>query len=130
MHRRLLLLTVLAVTGAAGCSKLAPNTAIKAAVRKHLHQNPHLMLNSFTTRFERISRKGDAAEALVRYQSKNLPRLTVEVRYGLQKINGQWQVTSSSSVNGQLNSPANPHEGAGTASPPETDGAPGPIASH
>src|SRR5579875_1366354 len=133
MRKILVSLVILFVIGIGSCSKLNPKAAVKEAIEKHLHENSHLMLNSFTTHFEKIDVNGDSAEALVRYQSKNLPKLAVLVRYGLKKIDGKWQVVSSSSAGGQMTNPANPHEGigaeTGTGTIPSST-PPGPIASH
>jgi hypothetical protein len=137
MRRILVCLAILSVIGLGSCSKMGSKEAVKEAIQKHLHENSHLMLNSFTTQFEKIDVTGDTAEALVRYQSKKLPQLAVLVRYGLKKVDGKWQVISSSSAGGQMTNPANPHEGMGTETETETgtgaapSGAPpGPIASH
>ena len=133
--RFIVCLVILSVIGMAGCGQRDSKAAVQEAVKKHLERNAHLMLNSFTTQFETVTVKGDTADALVKYQSKNVPKLAVHVRYGLKKINGTWQVVSSSSAGGQMTNPANPHEGVGTldsgagAQPPPKS-APGPIASH
>lgn len=132
MCRLWVLAAALSVVGVAGCQKVNSNTAIREAIENHLHQNGHLMLNNFTTHFEKIAQNGDTAQVLVKYQSKKLPNAAVQVSYGLKKISGQWQVVSSSSVGGQMTNPGNPHEtldqdtSPGAAGP----GAPGPIASH
>lgn len=135
MRRFIVCLAIISVTGLAGCGKRDSKAAVQEAVQKHLERNAHLMLNSFTTQFEKVTIHGDTADALVKYQSKNLPKLAVHVRYGLKKMNGTWQVISSSSAGGQMTNPANPHEGAGTldsgaAAQPPPQSAPGPIASH
>jgi len=132
MRRFLVFCTALAVIGVVSCHRTNSKAAIQAAIEDHLHHNSHLMLNSFTTHFENITQNGDTARALVKYQSKNLPNVAVEVSYGLKKINGRWQVVSSSSAGGQMTNPGNPHESLDQESSPgsATPGAPGPIASH
>ncbi|MGH9359333.1 MAG: hypothetical protein ACRD1O_09210 [Terriglobia bacterium] len=132
MHRLWVLVAVLSVIGVVSCHSADSKAAIQSAVEEHLHHNSHLMLNSFTTQFQKITRSGDTARALVKYQSKNLPNVAVEVSYGLKRINGQWQVISSSSSSGQMTNPGNPHQNLDqeTTPPSSGSGAPGPIASH
>ena len=119
------------VTAVFGCHRTDSKAAVEAAVQKHLDQNSHLMLNSFSTHFETVRVKGDLAQALVKYSSKNVPSLAVEVNYGLKKINGEWQVVTSSSAGGQTANPANPHAGLSMdqTSPPGSR-TPAPVASH
>lgn len=132
MRRAFVLLILIGLAGFVACHRMNSKEAIEQAVEKHLHENSHLMLNSFTTHFQKVTLKGDTAEALVEYQSKNLPRLTVAVRYVLRRVGGEWQVISSSSAGGQAMSPANPHGGAGmesdTGAPPQS--VPAPVPSH
>ncbi len=132
MRRPYVLLILIGLAGFVACHKVASKEAVKQAVEKHLHENPHLMLNSFTTHFEKITLKGNTAQALVEYQSKNLPRLAVSVLYELRKVGGEWQVVSSSSAGGQQANPANPHEGAGMGSDtgPTSPSVPVPVPSH
>ncbi|HTV55838.1 MAG TPA: hypothetical protein VMI06_13120, partial [Terriglobia bacterium] len=92
MRRFCLCIAILSVAGFASCSRTNANMAVEDAIQKHLHENAHLMLNSFTTQFEDVTVKGDTANALVKYQSKDLPRLAVHVRYVLKREQGQWQV--------------------------------------
>ncbi len=132
MRRFLVFFAAIVVMGVASCHRMDSKAAIQTAIEDHLHHNSHLMLNTFTTHFENVTQNGDTAQALVKYQSKNLPNVAVEVSYGLKKINGQWQVVSSSSGGGQMTSPGNPHEKLDQESSPgaAAPGAPGPIASH
>ena len=130
MRKFLLCLAIVSVAALMGCRKTNPSAAVEAAVQSHLKQNSHLMLNSFSTHFEKINVNGDTAEALVKYQSKNVPNLAVRVSYGLKKINGQWQVISSSSAGGQTTNPANPHAGTALDQTPPPHDLPGPVPSH
>jgi len=132
MRRFWVFFVVLAVIGAASCHKVDSNAAIQAAVENHLRRNSHLMLNSFTTHFEKVSQNGDTAQAMVKYQSKNLPKVAVEESYGLKKIDGQWQVVSSSSASGQMTNPGNPHQSLDQESSPgaAAPGVPSAVASH
>lgn len=119
------------VVAIAGCRRTDSKAAVEAAVQKHLDQNSHLMLNSFTTHFETVTVKGDTAQALVKYSSKNVPNVAVEVDYGLKKINGEWQVVASSSAGGQTANPANPHAGLSLdQAPPPGGQTPAPMPSH
>ncbi len=122
-------LVLLAVLAATECGHVDSKTAVKAAIKKHLNQNQHLILNSFSTHFEAVSIHGDTAQALVKYQSNKLPNVAVEVRYGLKKSGGEWQVVSSSSANGQLSSPSNPHQTLDQENLPPPSSL-GPVASH
>ena len=130
MRNLFLCLAIVSAAWLAGCHKTTPRAEIEAAIQNHLKQNSHLMLNSFSTQFEKITINGDAADALVEYQSKNVPNLAVKVRYGLKKINGQWQVISSSSAGGQMANPANPHAGATLDQAPPPQGPLSPVPSH
>lgn len=137
MRRLLAGVAVVLILGAAACSRTDSKGSVEAAVQKHLNRNPHLLPDSFTTRFERVTLNGDAANTLVKFQSKSNPKLAVEVLYGLKKISGQWQVVSSSSVSGQVSNPANPHADVNLdqmpppqAGAPAQGGQPAPVPSH
>ncbi|MGH9401321.1 MAG: hypothetical protein ACRD2P_04345 [Terriglobia bacterium] len=130
MRKLLAWVAIASVIGVFGCRKADSKAAIEAAVQKHLNQNAHLMLNSFTTHFETVTVKGDTAQALVKYESKKVPNLAVRVSYGLKKVSGAWQVVSSSSAGGQMANPANPHQGAMDQTPPPQGQPPAPVPSH
>lgn len=130
MRKFLVCGVVLSLMGIAGCRRTNQNAAVEAAIQEHLKHNAHLMLNSFTTHFVRVSVSGDMAQALVKYDSKNVPNLSVQVDYGMKKINGKWRVVSSSSTGGQMTNPSNPHAGATLDQTPPPQGSPGPVASH
>ncbi|HEV2499264.1 MAG TPA: hypothetical protein VGY31_06770 [Terriglobia bacterium] len=131
MRRLLACVAIVSVIGAFGCRKTDSKAAVEAAVQNHLNHNSHLMLNSFTTHFETVTVKGDTAQALVKYESKNVPNLAVQVSYGLKKVNGGWQVVSSSSAGGQMTNPANPHQGVTLdQTPPPGSQPPAPVPSH
>ncbi|HEV2416393.1 MAG TPA: hypothetical protein VGX94_01170 [Terriglobia bacterium] len=131
MRRLLACVAIISVVGVFGCRKTDSKAAVEAAVQEHLDHNSHLMLNSFTTHFEAVTVKGDTAQALVKYESKNVPNLAVQVSYGLKKVNGGWQVVSSSSAGGQMTNPANPHQGVTLdQTPPPGNQPPTPVPSH
>lgn len=129
MQRLYPYLVILSVAVFASCARTNSKAAVEAAVQNHLHENAHLMLNSFTTQFESVAVKGDTANALVKYQSKQVPRLAVHVQYNLKLDHGRWQVISSSTDALDRTNPANPHAGALDQMPPPQS-MPGPIASH
>lgn len=134
MRKARISFVILCLAALAGCHPAnagGNQEAIKAAVQRHLNENQHLMLNSFTTHFEKITVKGSTADALVRYQSKNMPKLAVKVNYTLKKSANGWQVVSSSSAGGQMQNPANPHQSAGAnPSTGESPYPPAPVPSH
>jgi predicted porin len=130
MRKLLACAALVSLAALAGCRKANPNTEIEAAIQKHLNQNSHLMLSSFTTHFETVTVHGDTAQALVKYESKNIPNLAVEVSYGLKQAGGQWQVVSSSSAGGQTTNPANPHASTTLDQAPPPQAPPGPMPSH
>ncbi|MGH9404574.1 MAG: hypothetical protein ACRD3D_01920 [Terriglobia bacterium] len=124
MRKLALSLAILSLAGFVACKHDDPKTRVEAAIQAHLMQNAHLTPDSFTTHFERVSINGATAEAVVKYESRKVPNLAVQVSYGLKKINGQWQVVTSSSAGGQMTSPANPHRA------PSLDQTPAPVPSH
>ncbi|MGH9352245.1 MAG: hypothetical protein ACRD2G_08810 [Terriglobia bacterium] len=131
MRKLLACVAIASVIGVFGCRKADSKAAVEAAVQKHLDRNSHLMLNSFTTHFEAVTVKGDTAQALVKYESKNVPNLAVQVSYGLKKVSGEWQVVSSSSAGGQMTNPANPHQGVTLdQAPAPQEQPPAPVPSH
>jgi hypothetical protein len=130
MRRFCVCIAILSVAGFASCARTNSKLAVEAAIQKHLHANAHLMLNSFTTRFENVTVTGDTANAVVKYQSKDLPRLAVHVRYTLKLDHGQWQVMASSTDAFDRSNPANPHAGTTLDQTPPPQNMPGPIASH
>jgi hypothetical protein len=123
-------LAAVLVVSAAGCARRDPRGAVEAAIEKHLHENPHLMLNSFTTQFQNVAINGDTANAVVKYQSKSMPKLAVHVRYTLKMDHGQWQVVSSSTDAFGRANPANPHASTTLDQAPMPQSVPGPVASH
>jgi hypothetical protein len=128
--RRLIVIIVLSVAGFASCARTNAKLAVENAIQKHLHENAHLMLNSFTTQFQDVTVKGNTADALVKYQSTELPRLAVNVRYVLKREQGQWQVITSSTDAFNRTNPANPHAGARLDQMPSPQNIPAPVASH
>jgi hypothetical protein len=94
-------LAAFVLTDACGTFGTHSRKAVEQAIQEHLNQNTHLVASSFDTRIESVTFKGDAAQALVRFQSKQSAALFVEVRYDLRLENGRWQVVSSTPMSGQ-----------------------------
>jgi hypothetical protein len=130
MRRLFLYFAILGVVAFANCANTRSTNAVETAIQKHLHENTNVMLNTFTTKFENVSINGDTANALVKYQSKALPRLAVHVRYVLRLESGAWQVISSSTDAFNRSDPANPHGGTTLDQMPPPQSMPGPVASH
>lgn len=74
---------------------------MEQAINDHLTQNPNLKSGSFQTKIESVNFKGENADAVVRFESTQSSALFVEVRYGLQRENGKWEVVSSTPMSGQ-----------------------------
>jgi hypothetical protein len=131
---------VLAMTTAASCSRgTNSKRAVERAIEAHLERNSGLALNAFTTEISEVKFEGDNAEAVVKFQSKQAPPMSVQVRYTLRKEGDHWVVQSSSAMGGNphgggmpqsQDQGAHPHEGLGlpTARPPSTE--PQPMPSH
>lgn len=116
-------LLVALLNGACGKWGTHSTGAVQRAIEDHLKQNSHLVANSFNTKIENVDFKGDSAEALVKFESRESSNIFVEVRYGLRLENGQWQVVSSTPMSGQATdshggSENGPPAGAQPAEPP------------
>ena len=96
-----IILAALLLTSA--CSRFNGHSkaAVEKAINDHLTQNSSLKSGSFQTKIESVSFKGDNADAVVRFESRQSSALFVEVRYGLHRENGTWQVVSSTPMSGQ-----------------------------
>ncbi|MGH9447384.1 MAG: hypothetical protein ACRD3O_16860 [Terriglobia bacterium] len=130
MRKLGIIFIVLCAGAVASCSRMHSKSAVEAAIEDRLHANPHLMSDSFSTHFEKVGVNGNTAVALVRYQSKAMPKLAVDVHYTLKLKQGHWQVVSRSTDAGVRASPANPHAGARLDQMPPPQSTPAPIASH
>jgi len=99
----------------AACSmsgSLKSKRAVQGAIETHLKGNTHLSMQNFNTQVEQVTFKGDTAEALAKFVSKESPQSTVEVRYHLKLDGLHWKVVSSEPVGGQG---MGAHAGAGTS---------------
>lgn len=103
LSQSILMAVVAAAVLACACSKwgMHSKAAVERAVQDHLKQNPHLKSDSFETKVESVDFKGDTADAVVRFQSRQSADLFVDVRYGLRLEGGRWQVFSSVPMSGQ-----------------------------
>lgn len=100
---RKLIACVAGVLLAVACGRwgVHSESAVERAIQAHLQQNPHLLRDRFTTQVESVSFQGDAAEALVKFQSKDSSGFSVEVKYGLRLQKDHWDVVSSTLLSGQ-----------------------------
>jgi hypothetical protein len=124
------------VTVAACTREIKSTSAVEKAIRAHLERDSNLALNAFTTEISNVKFEGDNAEAVVKFKSKQVPDMSVQVRYTLRKEGDHW-VVQSSSVNphgGGMSMPggqgANPHEGLSTPTTPPPSSQPQPTPSH
>ena|SRR5271166_72208 len=106
MRKALACAIVLAMATAASCGRgINSKEAVERAIEAHLERNSGLALNAFTTEISNVKFEGDNAAAVVKFESKQAPHMTVQVRYTLRKEGDQWVVQSSSGMGG------NPHGG-------------------
>ena len=129
---------VLAMATVASCSRgINSKSAVERAIEAHLERNSNLALNAFTTEISDVKFKGDNAEAVVKFQSKEAPHMSVQVQYMLRKEGDHWVVQSSSGMGGtphgggmpqSQGQGANPHEDLGvpTTRPPSSEPQPRP----
>ncbi len=73
----------------------AEEQAVRAAINDHLSHQRGLALNNMKTQFKSVTIQGDTAHAEVRFQSIAKPDLAVGMNYTLKRVNGKWQVESS-----------------------------------
>jgi hypothetical protein len=106
MRKALACAIVLAMATAASCNRgINSKDAVERAIQAHLERNSGLALNAFTTEISNVKFEGDNAEAVVKFESKQAPHMSVQVRYTLRKEGDKWVVQSSSDMGG------NPHGG-------------------
>lgn len=111
-----------------------PNTkqAVQQAIDAHLQENSSINRSNFSTEIEKVDFKGDTAQALVKFQSKQAPSLAVHVRYSLKRLKGRWVVLSSEPAGGQGTDshigPEAPRSGPAAPSPDASS--PAPVTSH
>ena len=88
----------------AACSmsgSLKSKRAVQGAIEAHLKGNPHISMQNFNTEVESVTFKGDTADALAKFVSKDSPTSSVEVRYQLKLDGRHWKVVSSTPASGQ-----------------------------
>ena len=107
--------------------KVQSNAAIQQAIEQHLQKQSSVLFNNMTVEVQDIKFEGDRANADVKFRSKQSPDLVVARHYVLRRVEGQWQVESSSSPGGM----GNPHGGPMSPQPSSPPAAPvTPEASH
>lgn len=80
---------------------LKSKQAIQEAIQSHLKNDPQLSLKNFNTQVESVKFKGDTADALAKFVTKQAPHMAVNVRYQLKLEGGKWKVVSSQAAGGQ-----------------------------
>ena len=98
-----LIAALAAMALAIACSKWQTHSkgAVERGIQEHLSRNTQLLSHNFTTQVEKVTFNGDAADAVVKFQSRQQARLFVEVGYHLRLENGRWEVVSSTPLSGQ-----------------------------
>jgi len=136
--RNALACTIVVAMAAAACSRgINSKSAVEKAIESHLERNSNLALNAFTTEVSDVKFEGGNAEAVVKFESKQAPHMSVQVRYTLRREGDHWVVQSSSGMGGSPHSggtlqsqgeSANPHEDLGvpTTRPPSSEPQPKP----
>ena len=140
MRNALACAIVLAMMTSASCNRgINSKSAVEKAIEAHLERNSSLALNAFTTEISDVKFEGDNAEAVVKFESKQAPHMSVQVRYTLRKECDHWVVQSSSSMGGNPHGGgvpqsqgrgANPHEDLGVPATPPPSSEPQPTPSH
>lgn len=134
--RKIFVCTVgVALATLGGCRReINSKSAVEKAIRTHLERDSNLALNAFTTEISDIKFEGDSATAVVKFKSKQVPDVSVQVRYTLRKDDNQWVVQSSSVNPHGGGTPGgqgtNPHGGLGTPTTPPPSSQPQPAPSH
>ena len=113
--RRLQVLGLTTLAMLAGCKqKQTDDEAIRAAVRQHLVSLGTLNLQAMDTDFDRIAVNNNQASADVSFRPKGGGPTggAMQVTYQLEKQDGNWRVTKTSTPGGMIEHPnpnANPH---------------------
>ena len=140
MRNALACAIVLAMMTSASCNRgINSKSAVEKAIEAHLERNSSLALNAFTSEISDVKFDGENAEAVVKFESKQAPHMSVQVRYTLRKEGDHWVVQSSSGMGGNPHGGGTPHSqdqgshphedlGPPTAHAPATE--PQPMPSH
>jgi hypothetical protein len=94
-------LVVLGLAGSAACHKLGgthSKAAVQEAIEEHLKQQPNIVFQNMTVEVGEVTFHGDAAEAQVKFRSKQAPNLAVGMLYKLRRVGNAWQVESTSAA--------------------------------
>jgi len=117
MRAMMISLAVLSLAGVVACHGLGrahSKAAVQEAIEEHLKQRPNVVLQNMTVEVGDVTFNGDAAEAQVKFRSKQSPDLAVGMVYELRRAGNGWQVvsTSTASMPGTT-----PHGGAAAPAP-------------
>jgi hypothetical protein len=140
MRNALVCAILLTMTTSASCNRgINSRSAVEKAIEAHLERNSSLALNAFTTEISDVKFEGDNAEAVVKFESKQTPHMSVQLRYTLRKEGDHWVVQSSSGMGGNphgggmpqsQDQGANPHEDFGVPATRPPSSEPQPKPSH
>jgi len=121
---RVLLCCVLGIAVlAGGCSKsgkVPSKAAVQEGIERYLRKQSNVLLDNMTVEVKNVQFDGDRANADVSFRSKQSPDLVMGRRYALHRVNGEWQVESSTSPDGM----GGPHGGAAMPQPAAPAAAP------
>src|SRR5437773_9348631 len=93
---------ILAVMAATGCCRLTGRSkaAVQAAIEEHLRQQPGLQMQNMTMQMQNVRFHGDAAEAEVKYVSRQSSDIYVQIRFRFRKEGGRRGANSSCRLGG------------------------------
>jgi len=100
--------------------RVQSNAAIQQAIEQHLQKQSSVLFSNMTVEVQDVKFAGDRANAEVKFRSKQSPDLVVGRHYILRRVEGQWEVESSSSPGGM----GNPHGGTMSPAPGSSPAAP------
>ena len=122
LKSNLLLLTIAAVLGTAGCTKSVQNPeAVKQAIMEHLGKRNDGMISAMDIDVKSVSFRTDGADATVSFKAKGSDTPGLEIPYQLELKDGKWVVKPKAAVGGDHGggaAPANPAHGATPGSMP------------
>jgi hypothetical protein len=93
------------------CSKSGDSSqeaAVRAAVEAHLQKKSNLALNNMDMQIQNVKVNGDAADAQVKFSSKQNPQLAVSIQYSLRRAGNHWEVVSSMPMGGDSHQSVTP----------------------
>ena len=105
MHKAVVGLLSLTLGTAIACHRVESKASVEEAIQSHLRQQSNLALDRFTTEVQEVKFRGDKAEAVVKFQSKESSELFVRVHYVLHRVGDHWQVESRTQMRDQQGRP-------------------------